>query len=587
MRNLLEAAREAGWSERIAAALLSDASRFGQVAWASPEDEGARENVRNVRDLRRMLLSQAMSAGDAQELDRKGIIAAMEYRLRWVGAEMGVEPGQLDIQKKMEFAKTRLSAQGGIWGIAGDTGADDIGTFLSGAGLFQMDAAARGKTWEDLGAAAGRQASGAGFLDPEAVESALEGKARGIIGRFGLGELRVGGLPSEEQALEILERLERALGDLAGHLGIEERSIGLSGAGSKGLTIHLENPTEWNGYATWLPGDRPALCLRAGDGFFALAHEWFHAFDKALGAAVSQGGVYEAEMLSVLADADPKLEEKSGSPEVVRAARAALDAIRIGDGEATIEALRAQGKGRAIERCLEMYDKSEMTKKLAEGKDPEQAREAFAELYAGMLDGEQGKADLEAWRRSWLRSEHHEGTIGIVILAEAKVRRESLKIPERKSLLQAFAEEADRAHDEAGSSLKKGYWASPEEMLARGFEGNLFLDLPKERRDDLTDCDDGSLCWPAGIERGRAGEAYRSLVRIGMEFLSGAAPDSAGPKGALGLGDARRESELEPAPEAAIAGAEALGARLDGFRKRKAQGASKAIRGGPSGGAKG
>lgn len=534
MRNFVEATREAGWGVSDALALLSDARRFGQVAWAHPDDKLAQEEIGLLRSLRGEILASATAGAEAaRKRSRNGAIEGVSHRDAWVAKEMGVEEKSLSGSGKLDFVHKRLITREGLAAIAGDSDAPDVVVFLSHSDYFAADGS-EGKDWEDVAAASRHFATlGEGDLDPRRVEARLEGKAMGIARRFGLGAIRIGGLPSEDEALSALEKLETGLSELARRTGAEESDLGLFGGQSKRMSIHLAAPiVSGSAYATAFQGDRSGLCLSADNGFATLAHEWFHAFDRAVGSEIAQKGILLGEYLSERAEgvdwdgnAIPETPRDKDS-EALAAMRSVMEMLRTGDGIAHLEAMRSEAKERAIDRCAEGIFDRFYAGRLRDPDEKPAARAAFSQVYGKMLDGDAGKEDLAAWRESALGEKapacaHYDA----FVLAEANVRRKSLEDLEGKSLMQAFAEEADRHLLESAPMFGKGYSVSSTEMSARGFEGNLFGDVEESVRPSLVDGRDNALYWPAAGERGKAREPYLDLIAAGMEMLRASRPE--------------------------------------------------------------
>lgn len=378
--------------------------------------------------------------------------------------------------------------------------------------------------------------AGTWCLDPERIERELGAKAREIMDRFGLGNIRLSGFPSLERTDATLDSLRIALEHIAKGAGVPEKAMGLGGD----FCIHVNADVgRASGYASPLNN---AVCLSPDNGWRTLAHEWFHAFDASVGKLIDESPEDHAteavEKMQGREALQKEVKNGSAKSEAEWAAER-LKAYRgVGQASEHVEAMMASAAGMMglIRRgassdelaSLAQEETSVSVRRVVDGLydrfyknrvDPgleDAALSGFKKVVGDLMEGKAGLAEVSAWREAHLGeraelSKHYDA----FVVAE-KAARDSRVGSRGQSLMERFAKMADEQLSTATSGDDwTGYSNSSVEMSARAFEGNCFLDVPDRLRPYMVDGRDNSMYWPVGAERGANKDAIRAFLARG------------------------------------------------------------------------
>lgn len=276
---LTEALRGAGLGLDDAAHYLREMRRFGQVAFAFGEKNEA-ELALFKRGRSSVLGSLAKAEGAGKMATR--LLAAM--------ADVPIESLEesdlgfrMPYDQKSNFAKKWSQEPGMRVGTVCKVDfarQDLIDFFLASihsnppkvASWNRLDFVASRLAMDPPVAPARIQGSD-DILRPDLIEERLSERAIEIMERFGLGNIRISGMPSAGSAASCLSSLEIALEEISKSARMPEKAVGLGG----GWTIHIN--AEVGKASGYCDSSTKLIMLSPDNGWKTLAHEWFHAFD--------------------------------------------------------------------------------------------------------------------------------------------------------------------------------------------------------------------------------------------------------------------------------------------------------------------
>lgn len=555
---LSKALRDGGLGLNDAAHYLREMRRFGQVAFALGEKNEA-ELALFKRGRSVVLESLANGEGAGKMATR--ILAAM--------AEVPIESlEESDLGFKMPLDQKSIVAKKWVQTPGMHVGAvckvdfsrADLVEFVTASIHSNPPIVAN---WERLDFVASRLAMAPpveperiqgldSILRPDLIEERLSERAVEIMERFGLGNIRISGMPSAGAAASCLSSLKIALEEISKGARMPEKAVGLGG----GWTIHIN--AEVGKASGYCDPTSKLIMLSPDNGWKTLAHEWFHAFDcqaanpervdptdiaskwvdpeekqwvwgtRAISVMQNVEGAvnsrdldkksdWEAERISFY---ESSLDGLKSETNVRTVANALINALRVAEPR-VLEKISAEETATSIARMTEgLYER--FYKNRIEKENEPSARLKFEDLCSRLLDGSAGLPEIKAWRLASLGEKadmckHYDA----FILAEKIARDSRVEAGrERESAMQSFAVLADKQLAAAsGGNDWDGYSSSASEMSARGFEGNCFLDTASHRRPCLVDGRDNSLYWPAGDERGMHADKYRAFIAAGVRSM--------------------------------------------------------------------
>ena len=565
---LTQALRGGGLGLDDASHYLREMRRFGQVAFALGE--------KNEAELALFKLGRSSVLGSLAKAEGAGKMAT---RLLATMAEIPVESlAEIDgsfmipVSEKKTLAKKWAQQPGMHLGAVCkvDFAREDLIEFVT-ASIHSSPP--KVDSWERLDLVASRLAmdppvaqarilGSDDTLRPDLIEERLSERAIEIMERFGLGNIRVSGMPSAGSAASCLSSLEIALEEISKSARMPEKAVGLGG----GWTIHINAEVgKASGYCDSIT---KLIMLSPDNGWKTLAHEWFHAFDfqaanpervdptdmvsKWVGVGDQREWIWGTRDVSVMQnvegvaaakDADKKsdweaarlsfYETSLGGVESEKNVRIVgnvlIDALRVAE-PGVLEKISSEETATSIARMTEGLYERFYQKRIAGEIEPA-ARLKFEDLCLRLLEGRAALPEIKAWRIEHLGEKADMCKHYDAFLFAEKIARDSRVEAgcERESAMQSFAVLADKQLAAAsGGTDWEGYSSSALEMSARGFEGNCFLDTPSHRRPCLVDGRDNSLYWPAGDERGMHADKYRAFIAAGVRSMidGGTMPES-------------------------------------------------------------
>ena len=566
---LVVALKSSGLRSSDASAYVHLSRWMGQVAFA--RGEPATEKSDRFKAARAAFLSAAQKGQAPHDMAQE------------VTEALAGKPKLMNTEEKKALAKSWSQQPdfgvGQIFRLS--MGREELIQILSGSWVNEAPQGDWGRLdWvaQDLGrasplATAPREAldEGALRMEPEKIEAALEQKAQALMERFGVGDIRISGMPSQERASEILSALELGFEHLAQAAGMPEKMVGLGGDWSVHVNSEMDRAS---GYCCI---QSKSINLSCDNGWKTLAHEWFHGLDMqtAQSAKVDEwawsekwkaslgGGEVESEAFWRQKTQDFYLGDVSmaaAKAAMGQASAALMSGLRSAVASDPLEDVAREETRRSIDRIVEgVYER--FYKNRIEPQRREKALVDFQAMCQDMLEGSGGLAQVAAWRKENLGEKaglcaHYDAFVVAEKIARQARIGEALRSPE--SAMLRFASVADEQLNAAtGNKQWEGYSGSDMEMSARGFEGNCFGSVPEKARSCLTDGGDNSLYWPVGAERGAHAQKYRAFIAAGAVVLSAAgrlAPEelarAAMPREEEMLGKLarKREAKAEPAP---------------------------------------